>query len=326
MAFRFPTEKLDPREHLQPLLSVWLRKIFLEDWSTKLIALAITLGLWFGITGQQTPDTRPFSEVRISFRVSGDLEISNEPLRQVEITLTGDKGKLDRLDKRDLVVSVDLSSYNQGERLVQLRPDSVSLELSSGGDLPGGIKVAHIEPSLVLLKLEPREEREVEVKPEFDGQLPEGMEIYEDETVVTPAKVRVRGPSSYVNSIDTVSTDKISLDNRKTDFTSKQVAINLLNPKITVLDTVVDVFVRIGPKRSERNFTVHAITPSGTSKTFIVTLLGGSGQLDNVDPKNIQIEFEKISEDSLQPRVSLPDAFGPNVSVKGVKPSVIPIK
>lgn len=318
MAFRFPTEKLDPREHLQPLLSIWLRKIFLEDWSTKLIALAITVGLWFGLTGQQAPITSRFSEVRLNFRVPGEMEISNEPARQVKITLTGDRGKLDRLDSRDLVVSVDLSDKAPGEWLVQLRPNDVIIEL------PSGVKIDEIEPSMILLKLEKREEREVEVKPEFEGLLPEGIEVYE--SIVTPAKVRVRGPSSFVNSIDTVTTERIILDNRKADFTAKQVAVNLLNPKITVLDTVVDVTIKIGPKRSEKNFTVHAQTPSGATETFTVTLVGPQAELEKINPKDIRVELEKISEDSVQPKVSLPDQFNQTVTVKGVKPSVVTVR
>lgn len=318
MAFRLQTEKLDPREHIPPLAGVWLRKIFLEDWSTKLIALAITLALWFGISGQQSPDTRPYSEVRLNYRVAGDLDISNEPQRQIEITLTGDKGKLDRLLRGDLMASVDLSSYNPGERLVQLRPDNVSLELASGNDLPTGLKIIDIKPNLLLVKLEKREEREVEVKPEFEGKLPDGLEVYEEETVVTPATVKVRGPSSFVNSIDTVSTDKIALENRQTEFTLKQVAINLLNPKVTVLDTVVDVSVKIGPKRSERNFTVHAQAPAGSMETFSVTLLGPPAELDKLSAKDITIDF---SEDPAKPKAKLPDALSKTVTVKNIKPS-----
>ena len=30
----------------------WLRRIFLEDWSLKLLALAITLVLWFLVNGR----------------------------------------------------------------------------------------------------------------------------------------------------------------------------------------------------------------------------------------------------------------------------------
>src|ERR1041384_1563586 len=295
MAFRIPTEKFPPREHLQPLAGLWLRKIFLEDWSTKLIALAITLALWFGISGQQTPDTRPYSEVRLNYRIAGELDISNEPQRQIDITLSGDKGKLDRLPRGDLMASIDLSSYNQGERLVQLRPDNISLELASGNDLPTGLKIIDIKPNLLLVKLEKREEREV--------------------------KVKVRGPSSYVNSIDTVSTEKISLDGHKADSTYKQVAINLLNPKISLLDTVVDVSIKIGPKRGERNFTVHAPSPSGAAsgvtETFIVTLLGPVAELDKITAKDIIIDLS----DPTAPIAKLPDTTSKTVSVKNIKKS-----
>jgi len=43
----------------------WLRKMFLEDWGLKLLALAITIVLWLGITGQnlvpwkRAPECRP---------------------------------------------------------------------------------------------------------------------------------------------------------------------------------------------------------------------------------------------------------------------------
>src|SRR5262245_24754761 len=222
MAFRFPSEKF---EQVQPFVELWLRKIFLEDWSTKLIALAITLALWFGITGQQSPDTRVFSELPLNYRLSGNLDISNEPRTQLEITLTGDKGKLDRLNRRELSIAVDLSSFDKGERVIQLTPENVSLELASGEDLPAGLKITSIIPNKILVKLEPREEREVEVKPEFEGKLPDGLEVYEEQTTVTPEKIKVRGPASFVNSIDTVSTERIPLDNRHGDFTAKQVAV-----------------------------------------------------------------------------------------------------
>lgn len=318
MAFRFPTEKFASGEQLQPFLSLWLRKIFLEDWSTKLIALAITLGLWFAITGQQAPVTSRFNNVQLKFSVPGEMEISNEPLRQVEITLTGDKGKLDRL--RDLEALVDLSARAPGEWLVELKPGDVIMEL------PSGVKIDEIQPGKVLVKLERREEREVEVKPEFEGSLPDGMEVYENETSVTPAKVRVRGPSSFVNSIDTISTEKITLENRNSDFVSKQVAINLVNPRITVLDTVVDVSVRIGPKRSERRFTVQTQTPAGVNENITVTILGAPQDLDKITGKDLRVEWEKISEDSLKPVVSLPDELARSFVIRSTSPSIITIK
>lgn len=323
MPLRFLKESPISWEQLQPLAGIWLRKIFLEDWSTKLIALAIAVTLWFGISGQQTPDTRPFSEIRLAFRVLPELEISNEPLRLVEVTLTGDKGKLDRLDKRDLLLTLDLSSYTQGERLVQLRPDNVQMEMASGNDLPPGLKIVDIQPNLILLKLEPREEREVQVKPEFEGRLPDGLEVYEDETVVSPAKVRLRGPLSFVTSIDSVSTEKILLDGRTGSFVVKQAAINLLNPKVTVLDTVVDVSVRVGPKRSTKTFDISASVPFGKRETISITISGPQTEMDKLTANDISVEFDQSSDNTLTPRPVLPEALRGVLTVKNVKPSAV---
>jgi YbbR domain-containing protein len=315
MAFRFPIE--NPRE-LQPVISLWLRKAFLEDWSTKLIALAVTLALWFGISGQQTPGSRPLSELPLKIRLSNEMEIINEPPRLVEVTLTGDKGKLDRLDKNYLTVSIDLSDRPPGEWKVDLKPADVTIE-----ELPAGIKIDKIEPRSFLVKLEKRAEGEVEVKPEFEGHLPDGLEVYEEQTVVTPAEVRVSGPSSFVNSMDSIATDKISLEDRKADFSLKQVAVNLMNTKITVLDTVVDVFVKIGPKRSVRNIAVRAQTPWGTEQTLTVTLTGAQQDLEKVDSKAVRIEWEKLSDQTAKPSASLSAGSIAGITVKSITPVTV---
>jgi YbbR domain-containing protein len=320
MPLRFTREVFASREQLYPFAGLWLRKIFLEDWSTKLIALAISLALWFVISGQQAPITSRFNEVKLKLNVPGEMEISNEPSRQVEITLTGDKGKLDLLDASKLVIGVDLSNKAPGEWLVDLKPDDVIVEL------PAGVKIDEIQPGKVLVKLEPREEREIEVKAEFEGQLPEGMEIYTNDTVVTPAKIRVRGPSSFVNSIDSVSTEKIPLENRKANFTARQVAVNLLNPKITVLDTVVDVNVTVGPKRSERTFIVKAADPSWAAKDFSVTLLGAAEDLEKIKAADLTIVFEKIDDHSARCKLVLPPQFVNVLAKKTIKPDIVMLK
>lgn len=320
MSFRFTPDKFASRDQLQPFLELWLRKIFLEDWSTKLIALAITLALWFGISGQQTPGSRSLSEVKLGLILSNEIEITNEPPRQVEVTLTGDKGKLDRLDKGSLSVSVDLSDRAPGELLVELKPNDVIM------DLPSGIKIDSIQPNRFLIKLEKRIDREVDVKADFEGSLPDGYEVYDDETSVGPTKVRVRGPASIVNSLDKLTTEKISLEGRTVDFNLKQVSVNLLNPKITVLDTLVDVFVKVGPKRAEKKFTVRADDPWGVSEVFAITLVGPQQELSAVDARNTRIDFEKTSDSNAKTKVFLSGESAQNIKVKSVTPANVTVK
>src|SRR5258705_12720789 len=102
------------------LALVWLRGIFLEEWGLKLLALAITLGIWWGVSGQRNAVTVRIDGVQLSYRLPGQMEIGNEPRREVEVTLSGPERLLQRVNSHDLVAFVDLSDYKAGDRLVSL--------------------------------------------------------------------------------------------------------------------------------------------------------------------------------------------------------------
>ena len=108
----------------------WLRKLFLQDWSLKLLALAITLALWLGVTGQNKPVTLRVAGVQLNFLQPNGMEISNDPPSTVDVILTGSKDKLDRIGPRDLIANVDLSDQRAGERVIKLTLDRVKVELS----------------------------------------------------------------------------------------------------------------------------------------------------------------------------------------------------
>jgi hypothetical protein len=111
----------------------WLRRIFIEDWSLKLLALAITLVLWFVVSGH-------------------------------------------------------------------------------------GV------------------ERELVVEPRIEGKPAPTYEV--KEIVVTPTRVRVRGPADQVNALKTAPTQAISIEGRRDSFDAPQTTINISDPKVDVLDTV----------------------------------------------------------------------------------------
>jgi YbbR domain-containing protein len=99
------------------------RKVFLEDWTTKLVALAITLALWVGITGLSTPTTRRIAEVPLTLSYSNKTEITNSPVQAVSIVISGDRRKVNQITEQGLVVSVDLSDVPPGDKVVDLLPD-----------------------------------------------------------------------------------------------------------------------------------------------------------------------------------------------------------
>jgi YbbR domain-containing protein len=288
-----------------------VRKIFLEDWLMKLVALVITLALWFGVTGLREPITTPLKGVALQLRLSNSLEITNSPVTEVTLVVTGDRRRIEPIKSENLIVSVDLTDIQPGAHTIQLAPENVNVEL------PTGVKIEEIQPNKIAVTLESVEEREVTVRAETEGSPAEGFEIYGTPTV-TPAKVRVRGPSSFIKTLEFVSTEKIDVAGKQTDFTVQQVPLNIVAPKITKLDTVVAVSFRIGEKRIERLFLVPVETDEGTKKAKVI-LYGARSLLNDLTPENLQIEMVKNEAGAAVPKVILPAALEGKVEVREAK-------
>src|SRR5215212_7313721 len=178
-----------------------LRRIFIEDWSLKLLSLAIAIVLWLLVTGQNEPVTAHVN-VQLNFIRPQSLEISNDPPRTVDVMLTGSRNKLDDLTSLDLVATVDISDQRAGERVLRLA-DKAQITL------PQGVKVDGFQPSAVPVRLEPIVERQVAIDPKLEGKPADGYEVYG----VRPNKgsVTVRGPESRVNALQKVVTESIWL-------------------------------------------------------------------------------------------------------------------
>lgn len=299
------------------ILKSWLHSIFLEDWLTKTIALFITLILWYGITGNRAPTPRRLGNVRLILQLPSESETSNEPLNKVDITVTGDKTRVSRLSGDDLTAVVDLTTYKPGEFVIQLKPDNVNIEL------PNGVKLDEIEPNKISVKIEPSLEKSIEVKPVFTGQLPEGFEIYN--TIVTPNSVKVRGAASRVNALDGIPTEKIDLNPRTESFAEKQVTVDLLDPKITVLEALVNVDVEVGEQRIEKTFANIPARAASDAKVVpekaTITLYGTRSVLDGLSPDNLFVQLDAAPDGTITPRVILPENLTDKIKIRSIKPN-----
>jgi len=307
--FPFSIEKLFRHER-QFSLSGLIRRLFLDDWVIKAVALVITFALWLGVTGLHAPVGARFKNVALNLRVSNNIDITNSPEEEVEIAITGDKRKIDQINPRDLVVLLDLTDIQVGDRTVQLSPESVGVEL------PTGVRLIEILPSKIQVNLETVEERDISVKVETEGALAENFQVYS--STVSPPKVRVRGPSSFVKSLDSVSTEKIDIDNRQSDFTIEQVELNLVNPKITLLETIVSVAFKIGEERSEKLYSVPVKTDN-QNKTATVVLYGARSILESIKTEDLHVEIFKNETGENSLRLILPGEIQDQVEIKKLK-------
>ncbi len=307
------------RTQQRGLVQRWLREIFVEDLGLKLLALAITLVVWYAVTGQRMPTTIHLRGVHLNFHLPSDMEISNDPRTEVEVTLTGNKSVLERIGARDLVAYVDVSDLKPGERTVQLTPERVTL------GLPDGVRVESIEPNTMPLRIEQRIEVEIEVEARHEGSPPEGYELREIK--ITPARVRVRGPASRVNALQKLSTDTISLSEHRENFTVQQVAINAdaLDKKIDLIDTVVQVAFEIGERRVEKSFAGVSVREStgaqARPETANVTLYGARSVLEQLRAADLQIALDVGQDGAITPRLVLPPGLEQSVQLRSITPT-----
>lgn len=295
-----------------------LHRIFVEDWSLKLLSLAIAIVLWLLVTGQNQPVTAHVN-IQLNFIRPQSLEISNDPPRTVDVMLTGSRNKLDDLTSLDLVATVDISDQRAGERVLRLA-DKAQITL------PQGIKVDGFQPSAIPIRLEEIVDRQVGVEPKLEGKPADGFEVYS----VYPNKnsVAVRGPASRVNALQKVATESIWLAGHRDSFTASNVALDVPDPKVDLLEPMVNVAIEIGERRIEKTFSgVSVTTADGGSvqpSTTSVTLLGVASYLEALKQDEIKIV---LNGENLEPRLNLPDALKGKVILKSVNtPKFVPIR
>lgn len=291
-----------------------IRRVFIEDWSLKLLSLGVAVVLWLLVTGQNVPVTAHVN-VQLNFIRPQNLEISNDPPRTVDVMLTGSRNKLDDLTSLDLVATVDISDQRAGERVLRLA-DKAQMPL------PQGIKVDAFQPSAIPIRLEPIVERQVVIEPKFEGKPTDGFEVYSVHT--SKGSVAVRGPASRVAALQRVTTESIWLSGHNQSFTATNLAIDVPDPKVDLLDPIVTVEIQIGERRIEKTFSGVSVSTAQGEKvqpeTTSVTLLGAGSLLDSIKPDDFKIVLDAVG-DTLEPRLVLPDPLNGKVVLKSVHDS-----
>jgi YbbR domain-containing protein len=184
-------------------------------------------------------------------------------------------------------------------------------------ELPEGVKIDAFQPSIVPVHLEPVIERQSEVEVKLGDKPPDGYEVYSVRS--SPEKIRVRGPASRINALPKPATETISLTGRKEKFTVSQIAIEVSDPKIDLLDSSLDVTIEIGERRLEKTFTgVLLIADQASPSSSEVTVFGPASVISKLKPEELKVV---LSNDSPVPVLNLPAEIRDRISLIAVKSS-----
>jgi YbbR domain-containing protein len=177
-------------------------------WGLRVLALALALLLWFVLSFERR-ETRSEKQVQaaVTYMRGDDMVILN-PRQSIDVTLSGPRESINRVNPFDVSVQVDLRQAELGTYTVNLTPENVSL--------PQGLRVDSLQPSSVEVTLDLLVRREVTVEPDVRGEPAAGAQRIEVE--VAPPTVTVSGPQSQLQGLTSLKTAVVSLDGRALSF------------------------------------------------------------------------------------------------------------
>lgn len=175
-----------------------------------LLSLAIAVGLWMYVVTYVTTDyDDTFYNIPVVLQGEAALEerglmITSDKKPTVDLKLAGNRADMLNLNSSNITLTADVSKiYESGVHALTYVP-------SYPGNVPSNaISVQNRDPERVLVTVEERGSKTVDVTVEYTGSLPDGL-IYDKENAILdyPA-INITGPKAVV---DRISQAKIQVD------------------------------------------------------------------------------------------------------------------
>jgi YbbR domain-containing protein len=262
-----------------------------RDLGLRLVSLALATVLWSAIAAEKTSEVGVAAPIELQ-NVPRDLELTGDLVSTVEVRIRASPGVVQRLNPGDIAVQVDLSGVSEGERIVHLTEQSLRA--------PFGVRLLKITPSILTLHFERTLQKVVPVRPRVSGTPARGYEVAE--LLSSPGEVRIAGPKSRIQQVESAFTEPVALDGAQADV-SETVAVGLPDPALRILDrTRVRVTAKLREGQSQRSFSGLTVLPRGGAATLRpdnveVILTGPASLLARVQSADVHpfVEVSRLS-------------------------------
>ncbi len=177
-----------------------LRAMFTENWGLKLLSLAFAILLWMFVVGEKRSEVSLTVPLELT-RIPEDMVIVSPVPEAVRVRLSG---------PRTLMASADPDKLSITLRLDGLQPGISTFEiLPSRLNLPRGMDVTYISPSVVTLEADRKVRRVLPVKPRVRGTPAEGFEV--GAVRVEPPVVEVEGAERALQRYEEIPTEVVDV-------------------------------------------------------------------------------------------------------------------
>jgi len=266
--------------------------------SLKAVSLLLAVALWFVIAGERSSERGLMAPLELQ-NFPRDYELTGDLLDSVEVRLRASPGIVHRLSTGDVSAQIDLAGVSEGEHIVHLTPQTIRV--------PFGVEVVKVTPSIVTLNFERTLQRSVPVRPRLLGRPAPGYEV--TEITSDPAEVRIAGPKSRVQEIESAYTEPVSVESAQASV-SDSVTVGVDDPMLRLLGTNrARVTARIREVQERRTFDRLPVAPRD-----------GDAQ---VRPATVRVVVEgpatlvrRLRPEDVRPSVALPNDATAGAKVK----------
>jgi len=210
----------------------------------KAVAVVLAALLWLTVAGDHFVERS--MRVPLEFRnIPPEIEIVGDPPETVDVRLRGSSALLARIEPREIVAVLNLSTARPGSRMFHLRPNEVRA--------PYGVEVAQVIPGTLALDLEKSGRRTLRIVPALDGEPAPGFVI--GRVTSDPATVEVAGPESRLRQLTGATTEPVEVTgsrSRVRDIVTVGISDSMVRLVQTQNATVV---VEVLPAPVERELT-----------------------------------------------------------------------
>jgi YbbR domain-containing protein len=239
----------------------------LTNLSLKAASLFLAIALWFVIAGERSSERGLTAPLELQ-NFPKDYELTGDLIDSVEVRLRASPGIIHRLSPGDVSAQIDLAGTSEGEHIVHLTPQAIRV--------PFGVEVVKVNPSIVTLNFERTLQRSVPVRPRLLGRPSPGYEVAE--ITSDPAEVRIAGPKSRVQEIESAYTEPVSVEGAQASVTDS-VTVGVDDPMLRLL----------GTSRARVTARVREIQERRTFEKLPVTARDGEAQ---VRPSTVRVVVE----------------------------------
>lgn len=301
----------------------------LHNWPIKFFSFLAALLLYFGyqILSLQTSS---FS-VPLIIKDETTLSMNDDPPKMISVSVRAKPEDIAKIRENDISAYINTSPVSASGQY------DLPIRFSIANNLLGmdPLEITS-RPSHLRLNFEEITFAWVPIKVLFVGEVSKGY--YVDSWTTEPEYIKLKGPSSIMQSSRVVHADKIQLEGKKTSFQEKT-TFSVLHPKlIAEYKGKITVNVVIKPNIINRQFDNIYIIPlhlnaqldiENQLDSISLTLSGEELPLTQLQDKNILVEadFSFITEAgsyNVPLRVTVPDIFAvKNITKTNIEATVV---